>query len=568
MAEDTKRPDENEAPEEESKDWQWDAAAPTVDDDYLNLDSLIPKDEEDAEEEPESDAETPEAEDDAPQEDVPDEEIVIEEPQEEPDEALPENGADAPFEEGCCIICGKKIKNSESELYCNECRSKYMKVDYGASHIILSIIMIFVAVAGIVAFTATSKIAAELKKGNDYYKNSQYSNALDSYNGVISTTDSINERLNAFLQGISTNFGQAKLFESGNEVYKKIALLQAKKMTIGYTDREALFKTVEEHFSEKDLKREEYKEVKECYDFCKKLDNTTNDVYEIWYPYIQEIGDAVGEDGKLSGKYPSNDEIFAALDKYTAEHSDAEPSIMEYFKFNTLSYEEYYGIKTDKKEVLGYLDSAYKKAGDYGYIYAEPYLATALQYEDYKSLEKVAQDLLKVDPSNDNTYFYLAKAKIAAKDFDAALSICEDLKKASPDSLEYYIIKANVLRLNGEFDAAVDTCEEGLKQGKDVELIRQESIAYMLAGEEQKALKAATDAFEQAYSAAYTNQNVSLEALNTSALIAYLCGDEETYNQIKELLSGSNYDLEDSVNSVIKGEKEFKDIFMSGKGDI
>ena len=568
MAEDTKRPDENEAPEEESKDWQWDAAAPTVDDDYLNLDSLIPEDEDDAEEEPESDVETPEAEDDSPQQDVPDEEIVIEEPQEEPDEALPEDGADASFEEGCCIICGKKIKNSESELYCNECRSKYMKVDYGASHIILSIIMIFVAVAGIVAFTATSKIAAELKKGNDYYKNSQYSNALDSYNGVISTTDSINERLNAFLQGISTNFGQAKLFESGNEVYKKIALLQAKKMTVGYTDREALFKTVEEHFSEKDLKREEYKEVKECYDFCKKLDNTTNDVYEIWYPYIQELGDAVGEDGKLSGKYPSNDEIFAALDKYTAEHSDAEPSIMEYFKFNTLSYEEYYGIKTDKKEVLGYLDSAYKKAGDYGYIYAEPYLATALQYEDYKSLEKVAQDLLKVDPSNDNTYFYLAKAKIAAKDFDAALSICEDLKKASPDSLEYYIIKANVLRLNGEFDAAVDTCKEGLKQGKDVELIRQESIAYMLAGEEQKALKAATDAYEQAYSAAYSNQNVSLEALNTSALIAYLCGDEETYNQIKELLSGSNYDLEDSVYSVIKGEKEFKDIFMSGKGDI
>lgn len=568
MAEDTKKQGENEIPEEESKDWQWDAAAPTVGEDFVNLDAIIPEEEEkdeSVEEAAPAEAEKEESFEETVEEPI-EEEVVIEEPEEEEDPGS-ENG-DHTVEDGCCIICGKKIKNSESELYCNECRSKYMKVDYGASHIILSVLMIFVAVAGIVAFTATSKITAELKKGDVFYKESQYANALDAYNNVTSTTDSINERLNAFLQGISTNFAQATLFDSGDEVYKKIALIQTKKMTIGYTDREALFKTVEEHFSQKDLNSDKYKEVKECYDFCKKLDNTTNAVYEIWYPYIQEIGEAVGEDGKISGKYPSNETIFAELDKYVEENDDAELSIMDYFKFNTLSYEQYYGIEIDEKEVMNYLASAYEKAGKYGYIYAEPYLATAFQYEDFDAIKTVSEDVLAVDPSNDMIYYYLAKAKIADKDFDGALSICEDLKKAAPDSLEYFIIKATVLRLNGEFDAAVDTCEEGLKIGKDVELIRQESIAYMLAGEEQKALKAATDAFEQAYSAAYTNQNVSLEALNTSALIAYLCGDEETYDQIKQLLSSSNYDFEDSVYEVIKGEKEFKDIFMSGKGDI
>ena len=168
MAEDTKRPEENEAPEAESKDWQWDAAAPTVDDDYLNLDSLIPETEDGEEDEaedvqPVEEEASTEPEDEEAQEQ---EEIVIEEPQEEPEAETTEDDAKTSFEDGCCIICGQKIKNSESELYCNECRSKYMKVDYGASHIILSIIMIFVAVAGIVAFTATSKIAAELKKGN------------------------------------------------------------------------------------------------------------------------------------------------------------------------------------------------------------------------------------------------------------------------------------------------------------------------------------------------------------------------------------------------------------------
>ena len=550
---------------EESKDWQWDAAAPTVGDDFLNLETILPEEKEEI-----NDDETDEASDDeeadSPESENESEEVVIEEPEEE--DEVQKKSSDHIGEDGYCIICGNKIKNSESELYCNECRSKYMKVDYGASHIILSILMIFVAVAGIVAFTATSKIAAELKKGDDFYKNNQYSNALDAYNNVSTTTDTLNSRLNAFLQGISTNFGEAKLFDSGNEVYKKTALIQVKKMTIGYTDREALFKTVEEHFSDKDLNSEEYKEVKACYDFSKKLDDTANEVYEIWYPYIQEIGDALDDSGKLTGKYPSQKEIIDALDKYTKEHDDAEPSIMEYFKFNTLSYFQYYDVKVDEKEILSYLAGAYEKAGDFGYIYAEPYLATAMQYEDYESIGKVASDLLKNDPSNDMAYYYLAKTKIADKDFESALSICEDLKKASPDSLEYYIIKATILRLQGEFDAAVDVCEEGLGKGKDVELTRQEAIAYMLAGEEQKALKAATDAYEQAYSAAYANQNVSLEALNTSALIAYLCGDEDTYDQIKQLLSGSQYDFEDSVYQVIKGEKEFKDIFMSGKGDI
>ena len=557
MADDTKKQGENEIPEEESKDWQWDAAAPTVGDDFLDIGAIIP----DKQETEEPDLPADEEAQAQPESDG--EELVIEEPEEETDDEEP-----AQAEDGCCIICGNKIKNSESELYCNECRSKYMKVDYGASHIILSVLMIFVAVAGIVVFTATSKIAAELKNGNSYYNQEQYSNALDGYKNVVTTAGTLNERLNAFLQGISTNFGQAKLFDPGTEVYKKIALIQVKKMTIGYTDREALFKTVEENFSQKDLDSEQYKEVRECYDFCKKLDNTANDVYETWYSYIQQIVDAVDDSGKLTGKYPANEEIFAALDKYSAENDDAEPSIMEYFKFNTLSYEQYYGQDADKNEIMKYLAGAYEKAGKYGYIYAEPYLASALQYEDYDSVRKIADDLLDVDPSNSSTYYYLSKAKIAEEDYAGALELCEDLKKAAPDSLEYYVIKANVLRLKGDFDAAVDTCEEGLKQGKDVELVRQEAIAYMLAGEDQKALKAATDAFDQAYSAAYSNQNVSLEALNTSALIAYLCGDEETYDKIKQLLASSNYDLEDSVYEVIKGEKEFKDLFMSGKGDI
>ena len=96
MADDTKKQGENEIPEEESKDWQWDAAAPTVGDDFLDLGTIIP-DKEDTEE---SDLPADEKEQIQPESD--DEEIVIEEPEEET------NDEPSQAEDGCCIICGSK----------------------------------------------------------------------------------------------------------------------------------------------------------------------------------------------------------------------------------------------------------------------------------------------------------------------------------------------------------------------------------------------------------------------------------------------------------------------------
>ena len=117
--------------------------------------------------------------------------------------------------------------------------------------------------------------------------------------------------------------------------------------------------------------------------------------------------------------------------------------------------------------------------------------------------------------------------------------------------------------------AAVDICEKGKKAGSDGgEFARQEAIAYMLSGEKDKALEQANESYETAYSSSYNGGSVSLEVVNTSALICYLCGDEETYDEIKTQLSNQSYELEDSVKSVISGDKTFEDLFMSGKGDI
>ncbi len=559
MSEDPSKREENEAaaaPETETpeaKDWQWDAAAPMAGEDFLEFAAAPPAPEETAENVTE--APLPAAEPDA----------VTEESAEE-GEATEETEKAA--EPGCCIICGSKIRNSESDLYCNECRSKYMKVDFGASHIILSIIMVFVAVIGIVSFTATSKIVSAMRAGDKQAAAQQYADALDSYEQVQTTADTLNERLNAFLQGISTNFKEATLFQPGKRVQKKRAEILVRTMSIDYKSREALFDIVENDLSEKELNSADCKEIRECYDFCKRLDDTANGAYETWAPLLEEIADDAGEDGKIEGDYPKLKEIFAALDEYEKGHPDAEPSIMDYFRFNTYSYAQYYGVSVTSDQLLAPLKSAYDKAGKFGYIYASPCLAYLMEAEDYDGLLKLGKELKEKNPSDSTIYLYIVKANIAKKSFDGALKECEDLKKYNPDSLDYYTIKAEILRRKGDFSAAIDVCEQGMKNGADVELQRQEAIAYMLSGEEQKALKAATDAYETAYAAAYNQQNVSLEAINTSALIIYLCGDEDKFEEIKSWLKGSGYDYENTVYDVIKGKKTFEDLFMSGRGDV
>ncbi|MBQ8228869.1 MAG: tetratricopeptide repeat protein [Clostridia bacterium] len=538
MAEDTNKKsglDENTEPA--NKDWEWDAKTPDAPIDAVDLSQL-----------------------DIPQAAEKDEEISVEE------EAVP-----ATSEPGCCIICGEKLKNSPSELYCNVCREKFLKVNYGASHIILSIVMMFVAVIGIVAFSATSQITKNISDGEDHLKNNHIARALDSFNAVDSTANTLNSGFNAFIKGISTNFGEVNVFDAGTAANKKIAEIMVKSMTSAYEDREAFMALVESSFTEKELNSEKYADIKECYDFCKSMDTTANAIYEEWYAMLNERLSAFDENGVITsdGSVPTIDDIIAYLDSYAAKNPDAEPSTIDYYKVMTVYYEYASFGTVEASEMMGHLNNAYTKAGKFGYFYSDYYLSFAWECEDYDALIKVANEILEVNPANEGAYFYLTKAHSQLKEWDKASGICEELLKYNPDSLDYYTLKAEVLRRTGKFSEAVDVCKKGLKAGEDSELYRQESIAYMLNEEKDKALEIAKSAYESAYAASYTGGTISLEVLNTTALISYLCDEEKTlYNEIIEMLETEGYELEDSVKSVIKGDTTFEDLFTTGKGDI
>ncbi len=538
MAEDTNKKLGSQENEEPQKDWEWDAKTPdapleTVDVDLLDI--------------------------------LPSESTDKVEPEQEKEE---EKAAE--HQHGCCEICGEKLKNSPSEYYCEVCREKFLKVNYGAGHIILAIVMMFVTVAGIVAFSATNKIAKNISEAHTHLENNHLARALDSFNKVDSTAHSLNEGFNAFLQGISTGFDEVTVFSAGTVADKEIAEIMVKAMTSAYEDREGFMALVNNSFTEKELASEKYAHIKECYDFCKAMDNTANAIYDGWYDLLDQRMSAFDENGKLTkDDVPTIEEIMAFLDDYAKAHPEAEPSTIDYYKVMTIYY-EYASFKTiEPSEMMKYLNSAYSKAGKFGYFYSDYYLSFAWECEDYDALIKVAEETLKVNPTNEGAYFYLTKTYNINEEWDKASAVCEELLKYNPDSLDYYTLKAEVLRLTGDYSAAVDICKKGLKAGEDAELYRQESIAYMLNEETEMALEIAKAAYESTYASSYSGGTISLEILNTTALISYLCDNEKTlYNEIVDMLATENLELEDSVQSVIKGDITFEELFTTGKGDI
>lgn len=557
MAEDTNKLGKNnedestELNETENKDWQWDAAAPLAQEDFLELNTLESSEDEKAS-----------------QKTVTKKEKVIESPVEEKEADEPKAEAETKVEPGYCIICGEKIRRSESELYCNECRQKYMKVDYGASHIILSIIMIFVTVIAIVGFFSTSKIAKAIIEGNNYFDQQMYAEGQKSYFNAAVASKELNDNFNAFLHGISTNFEDVTLFDAGESYMGNQIKQKARSMTVSYEQRAEFFEMVDKYLSEKELNSKEYADVKACYDFCKKLDNTVNDISNVWLPYMEKIQTSVDEQGKPTGEAPTAEEVFAAIDKYKASHPNAEPSIMEYMKFNTLVYIDVYVDKIDRKEALKYLKTAHDKAGKFGYVYNEQYLTYAWESNIYDEIVPLCAELRKLDPSNSNAYFYESRVLIINKKYDAALKLCNDLKKYCPNDLSAYIIQSEILRIRKDYDAALDVLQQAKVSSDDSEIFRQESIVYMLNGEKEKALKAATETYTRAYAAAYSGENVSLESLNTAALVCKLCNDDKTYAEIESLLSSEGIKFMQSVTEIINGEKTFEDVFLSGKGDL
>ncbi len=550
MADDEKKL-ANEEPEKtaENKNWQWDASAPMTKENFLEM--AIP-------EKKEQDIEKNEAEN------------ADSEPVETAGTENDENAKKSEAPAGCCIICGEKIRNSKSELYCNECRSKYMRVDFGATHIILSVLMVIIAVIGIVMFSATAKITDSVKKADKLAENGNISAASDAYYEIDDTVSTLNERFNAFVQGISSTAEDVAFFKKGSNVDKKEAVLLAKTFSLSYDDSEQFFSLVENSFSEKELKSEKYAQVNGCYDYLKKFmtdyQKINEDLQNVYNPFFETAYSGETDEKELKKQL---EDVMKSVDEYAEKNSDIAKGTMAYFKYTLRYYSsQYYGVESSDEELYNLISAAYTDAGYYDYLLFQDVASFALSIEKYKDVISASDKLLKKNPTSVDAYYYKSVAYLRLEKFDKAIKACDKIAELSPGEYDYCSVKATILRRQKEFSAAVDICESVPKDSKDAEILRQEAIAYYLAGDEENALKYAKESYDAAYAASYNGGSFSLEVVNTSALIYKLCGADEDYDSVIETLEQSNAELEESVKDVIKGDKTFEDLFMTGKGDI
>lgn len=527
-------------------DWQWDAAVPETQTSNISFDDLMIQSEElkdnSKKEEP---AET-----------VDDIAVTTEEAEEESEEKEEDDGL--------CIVCGSKRHDSPSDLYCNECREKFLRTDYGVGHIILAFVMVIVAAIGYFVCASTVSVASKISSVESYIAEKRYNDAVNTCSEITEDVDTINSGVNAVFTSVNQNFSAIDWFNEGEKTTLLILNSYADVVTTNNNQHEYFVQSVEEAFTDKDsnfdyskLEKKGYEKVKKVYDFCKAITEASSS-------YIEGLQEFVSykDDNSITMDYDKSMKYVEGLDAKT----QAEKCMADYCRFLAAFYAE-----KDMDTIAGIFDSLFENAGEFDYIFSQTYMDVCYQKEDYTRLTAATEKAVARNVNDSNAYYYQIQAYTFSGDFDSADKACETMKKNNPDGTDYYSLKANVLRRQGKFEEAVKLCTEGIKKGQDAEIYRQQAIAYMLLDNQEDALEAAKQAYDlelQALYAGSSDSYVSLEILNTAALIAQLCGDSETYDAISQLFEEQSVAFEQSVLDCIKGDITFEEIFMEGKGEV
>ena len=374
-------------PEEKSDGWDWDAAVPQTDTTNITFDDL---------------QET---------------ELKIEtEPAEKEDEEKTEEEAQNPDDDGLCIVCGKRRGNSPSDLYCNECRAKFLRTNYGIGHIILAFVMVIVAALGYFVCTSTVTVSGKLFKAEQCISEKRYNDALNLCSDVLEATDKLNSGVNSVIKGINENIRSLDWFTEGSKSAQIILETYAQTMTINYQDRSTFTSAVDKFVEDGQFELSQNSRIKELYDLSKSFDTLEETLVTKLNNYISEK-----EDGSYDVKY---DEAIKYLDSVKTE-SDVQKSLVDYYRFMMAYYAE-----KDADVILGFLGDAYKASGEYKYLYSEVYLAMAWENKAYDTVLNVADEAIKFNKNDASAYYYTVRVYIEKGDLDTADKMCEELREA------------------------------------------------------------------------------------------------------------------------------------------
>ena len=116
-----------------------------------------------------------------------------------------------------------------------------------------------------------------------------------------------------------------------------------------------------------------------------------------------------------------------------------------------------------------------------------------------------------------------------------------------------------------QYDAAIKICEEGIEaSGGDLDIYRNEAIAYMLKGDYAKA----NECGKNAYQFSMNYGDLTLDIINTAALAAGLAKDDDTYKTLQDYLKTYNYEISTVVTDCLAGKKTVEQVFITDGGVI
>ena len=204
----------------------------------------------------------------------------------------------------------------------------------------------------------------------------------------------------------------------------------------------------------------------------------------------------------------------------------------------------------------------------------EKYNETFIEYYKYvvmsvndESLEAQLEQLKKVDENGKGyEWCYLANlCGIAARagDEETVNDAFDRLVSMNKQDMNAYIAKASYYRYleKPDADKILEICAEAAANAfnGDLSYKQYEAIAYLIKGEGTLAL----ESIEAAISSAYT-----VQTCNLYALCGLYTGNTAIYDEMKELLESSGYEISELVTKYKNDEISIDEIIADNGGDI
>lgn len=451
------------------------------------------------------------------------------------------------YDRTLCCAC-QKHERAAGSYYCEECRTKMMKTKIKGGAIFAAVLCVIISLCSIILLGANATQMVDLLEADTLAQQGYINAALNKVSEATDANSAIND--SDTVQSISDIFGGQTIFTLGYGESVTVARIYA----TGYTEMDAGGYLIS------NLTEETVKSEPRLLGVKKYVDeyNSLVTVQEKAYALLQDYSTAAPEDVPF-------DELVEKLDALKGEDG-VKDQYIDYYKC-------YVAMIADKGEQvqLDYLLSMEEKYPEGTLIYGPTIADCYYRLGDYGKTVEYANKMIAKNRNYSEAYEQKLMALLADNKLDDASEVCDELTAvenvAGVSSGDYtsYSLRAMLYWYTGKYDEAIKVCDEGIEVSDgDVDIYRNQAIAYLLKGDYEKANNSAQASFQFAMNYG----SLTLDIINTAALTAGLAKDTESYEALEEYLETYNMEVSSVVKDCLAGKKTVEEIFITDGGVI